>query len=129
MEADDISRTIPDERALTPAERELARWMLEHGEPEATRFLPQLEHARVVSRCPCGCASIDFAVTGLPLPTGGLHVLGDFQFEHEGAMAGAFIFECNGVLAGIEVWGIKAAAPSTLPVPAALRPLNAPGSG
>lgn len=117
-------KPIPDERPLTAAEYQLARWMLEHGASEAHGFLPQLELTRVVARCPCGCASIDFEVVGYPLPTGGLHVLGDFLYGSESDLNGVFIFERNGVLAGIEVYGLAGDAPKTLPKPEALRPFN-----
>ena len=114
---------IPDDRPLSVAERALARWMLEHGTPNAAPFLAQLERTRVVSRCPCGCASIDFAVAGLPAPDGGLNILGDFLYGDDTTLAGAFIFERGGVLAGIEVWSpIGEDAPRHLPSPAELRP-------
>ena len=49
---------------------EFVRWMLEHGEPDAREFLPQLERAQVLpTRCPCGCASMDFSIDGQPKPS------------------------------------------------------------
>ena len=117
-------KPIPDERPLTDAEYQLAQWMLEHGEPEAKAFLPQLRQARVVTRCPCGCASIDFEVAGHPSPTGGLHILADFLYGGESDLSGVFIFERNGVLAGIEVYGLAGDAPKTLPEHASLRPFG-----
>lgn len=119
------AKPIPDERPLTAAEYRLARWMLEHSGPEAQSFLPQLELAHVVSRCPCGCASIDFEVAGHPRSVGGLRVLGDFISGDGGDLNGVFIFERDGVLAGIEVYGLAGDAPKTLPVPEALRPFGA----
>jgi hypothetical protein len=113
---------IPDRRPLTQPERKLAQWMLEHGNPKAAEFLPQLSLAEVVSRCPCGCASIDFEVAGLPKPSGGLQILGDYLFGEGTEVAGAFIFERAGVLAGIEVYGMAGDAPRTLPDPTELRP-------
>ena len=121
----DIPRPIPDERPLSKGERDLARWMLDHGEARAREFLSQLDGARVVSRCPCGCASIDFEVEGLSPPTGGLRILGDFVFGSDSDLAGAFVFERNGVLAGLEVYGLAGDAPKTLPAPSALRPFAA----
>ena len=113
-------------RALTTEEHLLARWMLEHGIPEAASFLPQLEHVRVVSQCLCGCASIDFALVGSPVPTGGMHVLGDFLFGSKSTLSGAFIFEKGGLLAGLEVYGLAGPAPSVLPTPSALRSYEEP---
>jgi hypothetical protein len=122
---------IPDNRPLSAADLALARWMLTHGTPAAAPFLAQLERARVVSRCPCGCASIGFEVADLPAPSGGLHILGDFLYGDDATLAGAFIFERGGVLAGIEVWSpIGEDAPRILPSPAELRPSeNAAGAG
>jgi hypothetical protein len=118
-------QAIPDQRPLTEAERGLARWMLEHGSPEAAAYLSQLDQAHVVSRCPCGCASIDFEVAGLPAPSGGLRILGDYLFGGEADLAGAFIFARAGVLAGIEVYGLAVEAPRMLPHPESLRPYGA----
>lgn len=115
---------IPVERPLADAEYELARWMLEHGEPEAKAFLPQLRQAHVVARCSCGCASIDFEIAGHPRPTGGLRILADFLYGGESDLSGVFIFERNGLLAGIEVYGIAGDAPETLPEHASLRPFG-----
>jgi hypothetical protein len=120
---------IPDERPLTDPERRLARWMLEHGAPAGRAFLAQLDAARVVSRCPCGCASIDLEVAGLPAPEGGMRVLGDYVFGGESDLAGAFIFECGGVLAGIEVYGLAGDAPSILPAPESLTPMDRHDAG
>ena len=118
-----------DSRPLTRAERELARWMLEHGNPGATAFLPQLEKAQVLNRrCPCGCASFDLEIAGLPIPTGGLRTLGDYVFGDETELAGAFIFERDGVLAGVEVYGMTGDAPRELPTPESLRPFHDPES-
>lgn len=117
-----MSTPIPDRRALTPQEFTLARWMLTHGTAEAMPYLRQLDGVRVASRCPCGCASIDFEVDGSVAPPGGLAILGDYLFEDtDGALAGAFIFARNDMLAGIEVYGLAGKAPRALPMPESLR--------
>ena len=97
--------------------------MLEHGTADALQFLPQLERVQVLpARCPCGCASIDFSVDGQPKPTGGLRPLADFLFGTADDLSGIFVFEQSGVLAGLEVYGLAADAPKTLPSPESLRP-------
>ncbi|MDR1850490.1 MAG: hypothetical protein LBQ75_10670 [Zoogloeaceae bacterium] len=110
-------------RPLTLEEQRLARWMLEHGTPEAIAFLPQLELAQVTPyKCPCGCASINFQIQGHPEAPPGVHILGDFwvsEGEHE---SGAFIFESGGLLSGIEVYGRVGDAPKVLPAIEDLRP-------
>jgi len=114
----------PSNRELTSEERHLVRWMLEHGEPDARQFLPQLERAQVLPRhCPCGCASIDFSIGGQPKPSGGLRPLADFVFGSGDELSGIFVFEQAGVLAGLEVYGMAGDAPKTLPSPDSLRSL------
>ena len=112
-------------RPLTAAEEHLVRWMLEHGEPGAKAFLPQLEKTQVKDwRCPCGCASINFFVEGFPEPSGGLHPIADFVFGSDEDLSGIFVFEQSGVLGGVEVYGLAGDAPKTLPSPEVLRPLS-----
>jgi hypothetical protein len=52
-----------------------------------------------------------------------MRLLGDYWFEHDGEVSGAFIYECGGALAGIEVYGLSGDSPAFLPTPDALRPL------
>ena len=111
-------------RELTDHERRLVRWMLDHGNPEATTFLPQLDLAEVTPwRCPCGCASINFQIRGKPLPPPGCHPIADFVFGDEKTLSGIFVFEKDGVLSGLEVYGLAGDAPKSLPEPQELRPL------
>jgi hypothetical protein len=98
--------TIPENRPLTDEERSLVDWLLNHGIARAKDFVPQLDCARVVSRCGCGCASIDFAIDGVApahgLPIG---VLSDFEWTGpHGELFGVFVFVRGGLLAGLEVW-------------------------
>ena len=100
----------------------LARWMLEHGEPEATAYLKQLAAAEVTPwRCPCGCASINFRIKGNQAAPPGVHILGDFLFGPDDRLAGIFIYESAGLLSGIEVYGLAGDAPSELPREGSLR--------
>lgn len=115
------------DRELTKEERELTEWILEHGKPRAQGYLNQLERLRVSSLCPCGCASVDFAVEGKTRVRGGIDVLGDFLYgEGNDGLCGAFVFaDKNGTLAGLEVYGLVDCHPITLPSPSELRPFDA----
>ena len=116
-------------RQLASAEEQLVRQMLEQGNSEARAFLPQLEKAQVTPfRCPCGCASINFSIDGLPEPSGGLYVLADFAFGVGDDVSGIFVFEKSGVLAGLEVYGVAGNAPKTLPSFGSLRPWSKRGN-
>ncbi|VXB61205.1 conserved hypothetical protein [Massilia sp. 9I] len=112
-------------RALASNELRLARWMLEHGTPEASAFLPQLELAEVTSwKCPCGCASINFQIQGQPLPPAGVHILGDYFVGEGNEVSGAFIFESGGLLSGIEFYSLGGEALRFLPSIEELRPFE-----
>jgi hypothetical protein len=115
-------------RELTEHERRLVRWMLQHGSPEALAFLPQLELAQVTPwRCPCGCASINFRIRGKPAPGPGVHPIADFVFGEQDKLSGILAFEKDGILSGLEVYGLAGDAPQSLPDPEQLRPLPHPG--
>jgi hypothetical protein len=107
-------------RDLSPEERVLIQWLLEHGLDAAKAYLPLPSDLHVVSRCACGCASIGF----VDLPKAALKVLSDYQFRDRlDHLCGVFVFEKAGRLAGLELWSIDGAAPaSELPSIDALEP-------
>ncbi|MFY3383166.1 hypothetical protein [Paracidovorax sp. MALMAid1276] len=116
----------PATRPLTKHERLLAQWMLEHGNAEASRFLPQLARAEATAwRCECGCASFNFKVAGEPEAPAGVNILGDFVAGEGEEMFGVFIFQSGGILSGLEVYSLAASAPPVLPAPEQLRPFKA----
>ena len=115
------------DRPLTEHERSLVRWLLEHGNPDAAEFLPQLAEAWVVSRCGCGCASIDFAIGGvLPADDAGMHILSDYGWQtDDGTYCGGFVFARGGQLSGLEVWSIDGlSSAGSLPRIDQLHPLD-----
>jgi len=116
---------IPEDRPLSDVERSLVAWMLEHGEPHASSFLPQLKQARVSSRCRCGCASINFSVAGKEPPTTEMDVRSDYLWDDaEGHKFGAFVFAHGGLLAGLDLWSVDGAVtPTWIPRPDQLRPM------
>lgn len=117
-------------RPLTEDEMRLARWMLENGTSEARTYIGQLAIAEATDwRCPCGCASFDFKIGGMPLAPPGVHILGDYLVGDESNLAGAFIFESGGILSGVELYGMAGDAPKTIPALEDLRTFdNAPTS-
>ena len=119
----DANEPIRVDRPLTSEEYELTRWILENGKPEAKDFIEQLDRARVVALCPCGCANIDFEIEGLGKAPPGVHILGDFIYGDESNLCGVSVFESGGILSGLEVTGYAIEAPKTLPRPPDLRPI------
>src|SRR6266550_8436263 len=55
---------VADGRPLSGEERTLLEWLLAHGFPNVGRYAAQLPRVTVVSRCTCGCPTIDLAVDG-----------------------------------------------------------------
>ncbi len=112
-------------RKLTQEEYNLSRWLLENGNDDAEEFLNQLEKAKATQwKCKCGCASFNFKIKELSEAEPGVHVLSDYIFGDEKNMAGIFIYSSNGVLSGLEVYGLAIDAPSILPSISELRPIG-----
>jgi len=118
----DHPTSIPENRDLTTREMKLLRWLLENGNQEAQKHLGALNTVKVVSRCGCGCPSINFTDDW----GGGITILADYQFnDPDGGLAGVFAFEYKDRLAGIDVWSIDGVAnPREVPDPEVLRPLE-----
>jgi hypothetical protein len=112
---------VNEERPVTQREAALIRWLLHHGKPSAAEHVAEVDGLRVVSRCSCGCASVDFVRD----PGAGLEVPMDYQWENgHGNLFGVFVFAKRGRLAGLEVWSIDGrATPDSLPDIAVLRPI------
>jgi hypothetical protein len=51
-----------------------------------------------------------------------MNVIADFVFGTEQDLSGIFVFEIDGILAGMEVYGLAGEAPQTLPPVESLRP-------
>jgi hypothetical protein len=113
------TKPIPEDRDLTSRERALLKWFLENGTAEALRYLNDLSDLKVVSRCPCGCPSINFVDDG----TGGMTILSDYVGESlEDDPVGVFVYAQNGRLAGLEVWSVDGREiESRIPDPSRLR--------
>ena len=98
--------TVADERALKDEERRLIEWLLQHGEPGALAYLPQLNRTSVVSRCDCGCPSVDLAVDGRATPgSAPSDKLADvIGVSPEGLPVGVILHARDGLLSELEVY-------------------------
>jgi hypothetical protein len=100
---------------------------LEHGTQQAAEYLQQIDGARVVSRCYCGCASVNFAINNLvPTRSDSTDILSDYEWQSAGGeLLGVFVFARGGLLAGLEVWSQDGLATATaLPDIEQLRPVG-----
>lgn len=108
------------DRPLTADEATVVQWLLEHGDGDNREFLAQLKRARVVRLCPCGCANIDFSIDGKRPQHFAMHVLSDYEWRNNlGHLCGAFVFEQDGLLAGLDSWSIDG-----LGIPDAMPPIE-----
>lgn len=105
------------DRALTSDERAVIRWLLEHGDGDCAEFTEQLRHARVTRLCGCGCASIDLSIGGQRPEHFAMRTLSDYQWlNDQGHLYGAFVFEQDGLLAGLDLWSIDGlSTPDAMP--------------
>jgi len=115
----DVPSSIPEDRALTPDERDLLRWLLAHSDAQGSRFTAQIDRARVSSRCGCGCASVEFGIDGrVPERSAGLvQISPDYYWNGPGGgLCAVFVYAQEDQLAGLETWSVDGMeTPSCLP--------------
>jgi hypothetical protein len=95
---------IAEDRALSVDEREMLQFLLSRGDERAQDFAKQIDISHVVSRCGCGCASVDFHAAD----SGGLEQLGDeyFWLGPSGGICAVFAFARKDFLAGLETYSV-----------------------
>ena len=77
--------------------------------PCSTPIIPTIIHSPVLR--------------GKPAAPPGVHPIADFVFGDENTLSGIFVYKKDGILSGLEVYGLAGDAPKSLPEPEALRPL------
>ena len=103
----------------------MLEWLLSAGDDRARAFLSQVDRARVVSRCGCGCASVDLKVDGVPQSDGsGVEDLVEYYWLGPGGgLCAVFAFASHGRLAGLETYSVDGVeTPSELPTAEKLKP-------
>ena len=94
-------------RPLTPEEKAFLTYLLQHAQPDATAFLPQLEGMLAYPSCTCGCPSIDLAVAPGHAP---ILYPKKFVVDVLGGMEafpiGAMLAQADGRLSYLEVYSL-----------------------
>jgi hypothetical protein len=94
----------PLNRELTQPERDLIRWLTEHSfVKDANRLLPQVDMLSVVSKCTCGCPTIDFALDGEPVARKGEQCISDWDAEVDGMPVYVQLWRSNDRICSLEV--------------------------
>ncbi|HTP08022.1 MAG TPA: hypothetical protein VMP08_07215 [Anaerolineae bacterium] len=115
--------TIQDHRNLTADERVLLEWLLANGNANAAKFASQVSQVKVVSRCACGCPSIDLAIgEKQERTTGPSTILADvIGYSPEGVKVDVILHAREGQLSELEVVSHDGTTAFTLPKPEALQ--------
>jgi hypothetical protein len=118
---------IPEERPLTEPERSLLEWSLRHGKPEAAQFFDQLPLVTVISRCGCGCPTIDLGVGGkaASIYSPSL-ILADFigGTTPRGGRVGVVVHAREGLLSELEIYSLGGEGKILFPHVEDLHPLE-----
>jgi len=94
----------PHKRPLTGEERDLIRWLVEHSfVDDATRLMPQIERLSVISKCDCGCPTIDLALDGEPVVRKGEMFISDWLADVNGMPVYVQLWVSNGQISSLEV--------------------------
>jgi hypothetical protein len=91
-------------RPITEQEGQLLKWLLEHGAPGADQFISQVDSLTVISKCRCGCPTVNFALHGKSVLSENKHILADYLAEVEGQDVGVILFQRDGRLSSLEVY-------------------------
>ena len=111
-------------RTLSPQEVDIVARLIEFTAGQ-TFDPPDLAELRVVGRCDCGCATVDFLAEEVP----GARVAADaYGTTRNGVDVGVMLWTRDGQLAGLEVYSL-ADGVAELPLPESLvRAGGAPAS-
>ena len=74
----------------------LLEWLIANGSPSAAEYAPQIPRVSVVSRCTCGCPTIDLAVDGKHLD-GSSELVADFVGKSPEGIQVGVILHCRAV--------------------------------
>ena len=108
--------TVQEERSLSAEELALVEWLVDHGRPDAHEYRSQISKLRVVSKCGCGCPSIDFAI-GTTKKAGGSHIIADGHGKSpDCADVGIILHVREGEISELEVYSATG-EPTTFSLP------------
>ena len=106
--------TVKEDRPLSEHETAVVNWMVLYAVP-AGRFLhlaPTIANLRVVGRCGCGCASVDFEKEGQSAKS---HPIADAYGETADGSVGLILWGREGAITGLEIYENSSAGIQKLP--------------
>jgi hypothetical protein len=114
-------RTLPEDRPISEQEAAIVEWVLAHGTLEGPldHLREGIRRLRVVARCTCGCASVDFAVSGQSARA--RRVAEAMGQDSSGRMSGVIVWEQGGRVSGLEIYDCEPGSSAELPAVESLR--------
>jgi hypothetical protein len=102
----------------------LLQWLLANGFEDTSLFAAQLSQAKVISRCACGCPTIDLAAGEKKSRTTGVStILADARgYSPEGIEVDVILHAREGELSELEVYSLDGTSEFTLPRIESLKP-------
>jgi hypothetical protein len=109
------------DRQLSTGERTLLEWLLLHGGPDSSKYKSQIDGLHVVSRCGCGCPTVDFALQS-GRKVGASEIVAEAGGKSpEGISVGVILHVWDGELSEPEVYSTQGLdVPFSLPLPESL---------
>jgi hypothetical protein len=123
--AEKRAETLPEDRTLSDAEVAVVEWLLHHGD-RSTSFSALGEAVgklRVVGRCGCGCASVDFVKDGQNGTA--LSIAESLGSDSRGRQCGIILWSKNGALSGLEIYECEPGSAAEIPSVETLRSCGA----
>jgi hypothetical protein len=106
------------DRPITPQEAAVIRATLEHAPetPDVSRFAGGIDQLHAISKCGCGCDSIDFAEDDPSHPS---RIVADaIGVTPKGGQIGVLVWATDDAITGLEIYDLGAGDSDTkLPVP------------
>jgi hypothetical protein len=106
--------TVDEDRPLSDHEAAIVNWMLRYAVPAGhlLHLAPTVPSLRVVGKCSCGCASIDFAKDG---QSGNFHPIADAYGETADGSVGLILWGHGDAITGLEIYETSQASIKKLP--------------
>jgi hypothetical protein len=107
-------------RPISAREAAAVDWVLANGACEGSldHLRGGIRDLRVVARCACGCASVDFVAGG---QSGEARPVAEaVGFDSRGRQCGVIVWECGGRVSGLEVYEIDPDSATEVPDVASL---------
>lgn len=113
--------TLPEDRPISDREAAVVDWVLGHGALEGSldHLRDSVRHLRVVARCTCGCASVDFVLDG---QSAGAHPIAEAVVrDSRGRACGVIVWGLDGRVSGLEIYAGDLDSATELPTVESLR--------